>query len=131
MKLLESTQVLVSWIQGKFIPALPFYGFEASAPIPELKDLAEPQTIGQHIRKRRIQLRMKQARLANEFGISEDTLTAWENERNIPQIHFYPKLISFLGYNPFSLDTKSIGGQIYRYRTENGLSHRKLSRITG
>jgi DNA-binding transcriptional regulator YiaG len=40
-------------------------------------------------------------------------------------------MIEFLGYNPFHFDDKSIGGQIKMYRVKNGLSHRKLSKITG
>lgn len=72
---------------------------------------------------------MKQAQVAKQLGVSEDTITFWENERTAPQIHFYPKLIQFLGYNPFVKEVETIGGQIYLYRTEQGLSHRQLAKI--
>ena len=59
-----------------------------------------PVTLGDHIRKRRIDLRMLQKDVANVIGVSEDCITNWENNRTIPQIQFMPKIIKFLGYNP-------------------------------
>ncbi len=95
------------------------------------KSIENPQTVGEHIKKRRLALGLLQKDVARLWEVSEDTITSWENDRSEPQIRQYPKIIHFCGYNMFARDTKSIGGQIYRYRTENGLSFRELTKFTG
>jgi len=112
------------------IPALAFFGVELSAKLSS-QTIENPQTIGEHLRKRRLELKILQKEVAAILGVSEDTITYWENERNKPQIQFYPQIIQFLGYYPFDVDTKSIGGQIYKYRADYGLSHKNLARVTG
>lgn len=107
-----------------------FYGLEIKA-IRNSYDPSSLTAIGEHIKKRRIQLHLFQRDVAKILDVSEDTITYWENGRATPQIQHYPKVIEFLGYNPFALDKESIGGQIYRYRTEQGISHKALSRVTG
>ncbi len=116
--------------QHNFIPALPFFGIEQTAKR-QSKNIENPQTIGEHIKKRRQELQLSQKDVAKILKVSEDCITFWENGRSKPQIQFYPKIIEFLVYFPFEVDYKSIGGQIKKYRIENGLSHRKLSKITG
>lgn len=54
--------------------------------------------------------------------VSEDTITYWETGRRRPLIYHYPKIIEFLGYNPFPFETETIGRRIKKYRIENGLS---------
>lgn len=102
-----------------------------SAPAPYLKELHNPKTIGEHLRKRRLQLRLLQGDVANIFHVCEDSITGWENGRSVPQIQYYPKLIEFLGYNPFPVDTDTVGGRIKKYRIEHGLSHRRLGKMIG
>lgn len=112
------------------MPVLAFSSLEVIAQRP-LKLIENPQTIGKHLKKRRLELKIRQKDVAKLIGVSEDSVTYWENERSVPQIQFYPKIIDFLGYYPFQTNDKTIGGQLKRYRYENGLSHRKLSKITG
>lgn len=78
-----------------------------------------------------MELKLRQKDVAVQIGVSEDSITYWEYERSVPQIQFYPRIIDFLGYYPFQTNDKTIGGQLRRYRYENGLSHRKLSKMTG
>lgn len=89
---------------------------------PHLKELDNPQIIGDHIRRQRLKLRLLQGDLAERFNVCEDTITGWENRRSEPQIQFYPKIIEFLGYNPFTFETDTLGGRIRKYRHEKGLS---------
>ncbi len=56
------------------------------------------------------------------MNVSEDTLTYWENERNLPQIHHYPVIIAFLGYYPFDHETESLGGKLKQIRHCMGMS---------
>jgi len=64
-------------------------------------------------------------------GVSEDTITYWENGRAEPQIHLYPKVIEFLRYFPLEIDTSTFGGNIKKYRYRHGLSHKVLGKVLG
>lgn len=74
--------------------------FTQKRPLPD-KYPIEPKTIGEHIRKRRMDLKMTQKELSKHFGVTEDTITYWEVGRSMPQKKFYSRIISFLKYNPF------------------------------
>ena len=93
--------------------------------------IENPQVIGEHIKNRRLQLKLTQADVAKVFDICEDSMTGWENGRSKPQIQFYPKIISFLGYNPFSVDTSTLGGRIKYYRIIHGLSQEDFAKKIG
>ena len=74
---------------------------------------------------------MLQADVAKIFDVCEDSITGWENGRSVPQIQYYPKLIEFLGYNPFPVDTETLGGRIKKYRIEQGLSQEEFAKKIG
>jgi DNA-binding transcriptional regulator YiaG len=93
--------------------------------VPQYK--SNPQTIGEHIRKKRIESSLLQKQVAAQFGISEDTLTYWENERSQPQVHHYPTIISFLGYYPFDHETDSIAGKLKQIRYCYGLNFKQCA----
>jgi DNA-binding XRE family transcriptional regulator len=50
--------------------------------------------------------------VAEQFNVSEDCITYWENGRSKPQIEFYAKIRGFLGFNPFALDISTLEGRI-------------------
>lgn len=60
-----------------------------------------PITVGDHIRKARIERQLFQREVADIIGISEDCLTNWENNRCSPQNKYKEKITLFLGYTPF------------------------------
>jgi DNA-binding XRE family transcriptional regulator len=84
-------------------------------------------TIGDHIRARRITLGMLQNDLAKVFGVCEDSITGWENNRSIPLIQFMPGIIKFLGYIPIPTDQSSYAGKIFMLRMLYGVSQDGLS----
>lgn len=88
-----------------------------------------PTSIGEHIRKKRIELKLFQKDLADLFGVSEDCITYWENNRSTPQIHYYPVIIKFLAYCPFELDLTTFEGRIKAYRYLNGLSLKHFAKL--
>ncbi|MDN3581894.1 helix-turn-helix transcriptional regulator [Mucilaginibacter flavus] len=88
----------------------------------------DPQTIGEHIRKKRIKNNLLQREVAIILMVSEDTLTYWENERSHPQIHHYPAIISFLGYYPLDHETESFGGKLKQIRYFHGLTFKECAR---
>ncbi|TCC95041.1 helix-turn-helix domain-containing protein [Pedobacter hiemivivus] len=76
-----------------------------------------------------MELRIFQTDVAKMFSVSEDCITYWENNRSKPQINHYPRIIQFLGYFPFELDTSTIKGQIKAYRYVNGLSQKRFAML--
>lgn len=109
-----------------------FCEIEISAPGLKFRSTAyphHPKTIGEHIKKRRIDLSLFQKDVATLIGVSEDCITYWENDRSEPQIQFYPKIIKFLGYIPCSLNLKKLSGRINAYRYLNGLSQKQLGKL--
>jgi DNA-binding transcriptional regulator YiaG len=90
-----------------------------------------PKTIGEHIKKRRMDLGMYQADVARQFKVSEDCVCYWENGRSHPHLKYFPLIIAFLGYYPFDHETTTFGGKIRRYKYEHGLSNRKFAQMIG
>lgn len=72
-------------------------------------------------------LRLLQKDVATIFNVSEDCITYWENNRNKPQIKYYPYIIKFLGYYPFRLDLSTFTGRIEAFRYLNGLSQKQFA----
>ncbi|MCB9064118.1 MAG: transcriptional regulator [Chitinophagales bacterium] len=87
--------------------------------------------LGDHIRTRRKYLGLFQKDVAEIIGVSEDCITYWENRRSMPQINHYPAIIKFLGYSPSDYTEHELPQRILKYRTEYGLSHKKLGKIIG
>lgn len=59
-------------------------------------------TIGDHIRKKRIELDIFQKEVAEIIDVSEDCITFWEKGRSSPQKRYLEKIKLFLGYDPLS-----------------------------
>jgi DNA-binding XRE family transcriptional regulator len=57
--------------------------------------------IGDHIRKRRMDLKLTQKALAETLGVNKDTIRFWENGKAKPSLAKIPLIIEFIGYDPF------------------------------
>jgi DNA-binding transcriptional regulator YiaG len=66
-------------------------------PIPRL-----PNTIGAHLRRRRLQLKIFQREAARRLGVSMRTLSRWECDKVYPTWPFQPRIVDYLGYDPFT-----------------------------
>ncbi|MEE1947261.1 transcriptional regulator [Pedobacter sp. KR3-3] len=88
-----------------------------------------PVSIGDHIRKKRMDLKLFQKDVAKICGVTEDCITNWEKNRCTPQIQFFPIIIKFLGYLPFEVDNTTFPGRLKAYRLTNGLSQRQLGKV--
>jgi len=64
------------------------------------------------------------------IGTIIDFITFWENGRSQPQIHFYPKIISFLGNYPFN-EVDTFSGKLLKYRHLKGLTYKQLGKVVG
>ena len=88
------------------------------------------KTLGNHLRKRRLDLGLLQKEVAECLGVTTDTITNWELNRTEPGIHCYPAIIEFLGYVPFSMG-ETFPEKLKAYRMVNGLTQRQLARELG
>ena len=110
------------------IPALPFSRLHKNVYKPlGGKLLADPSSIGEKLRNRRLRLGLLQKDVASKIGVTEDCITLWEKNHHKPTVKYYPKIIKFLGYMPFDVDVSTLGGQIKLYRYLHGLSQEKLA----
>jgi len=87
-------------------------------------------TLGDHIRQKRLDLALLQSDVARLLNANEITIYNWENNRNVPQVHRIPKILAFLEYNPLSA-----GGSVLEKLTEmrrtRGLSQRAMAKRLG
>jgi DNA-binding XRE family transcriptional regulator len=62
--------------------------------------IKNPQTIGNHIRNRRYELKMTQKALAAQFGVCLSSIVRWEGGAEQPLKKQLPQITQFLGYEP-------------------------------
>ncbi|AJY71933.1 hypothetical protein RW64_11940 [Geobacter sulfurreducens] len=84
-----------------------------------------PESIGEHIRKRRMDLGLFQREAAGVIGVKECSIYNWERGVE-PELRFIPKIIDFLGYVPFGCPVGTLGRLGY-YKLINGLSYAGLA----
>ncbi len=87
--------------------ALPFcqITLNAQKPLPS----AYPQTLktlGDHLRKRRLDLKLLQREVAQKLGVGESSIYNWENNLTKPALRYIPKIVKFLGYAPYGPATE-------------------------
>jgi transcriptional regulator with XRE-family HTH domain len=87
-------------------------------------------TMGDHIRKRRLDVRLLQKDVAGVLGVDTMTVNNWERNRCQPRLYLFPKIIQFLGYDPFPTNGEpTLGEAIKAYRLMHGLSQNKLAKV--
>ncbi|MBI1805107.1 MAG: helix-turn-helix transcriptional regulator [Ignavibacteriae bacterium] len=89
------------------------------------------KTLGDHIRKRRLDLGMHQKDVAKLINTTTSTITNWEKNRTSPRLRLLPSVFGFLGYNPLQSNPNSLGEKIKQYRIQKGLSLRRLAKELG
>jgi transcriptional regulator with XRE-family HTH domain len=95
------------------------------------KDYAdEPQTIGEHIKKRRLETGLTQAQAAARLGVSASALLHWETGKKLPLPRMLGQLTSFLGYDPFPAPA-TIPERLFNERQKRGWSIRAAARQVG
>jgi DNA-binding XRE family transcriptional regulator len=62
----------------------------------------EPTTLGQHLKKKRFLAGVRQSEAALQLGVSDRTLSLWETDRIYPAWTFQPRIIAYLGHDPFT-----------------------------
>jgi DNA-binding transcriptional regulator YiaG len=87
-------------------------------------------TIGDHIRKRRLDLGLFQRQVAAQIGVDEDSVWNWEKGGMKPEIRYLTGIMSFLGYNPLP-EPESLPSRLVWARSSRGLSRVSCARMLG
>ena len=111
--------------------ALPFCSLSLKGQKPKSKKYPNKiNTLGDHIRKRRLDLGLLQREAAEKIGVDETSIYNWEKQRTLPEIRFIAPIIKFLGYDPFP-EPESFPERLKTYRIRMGLSQKKLAEKLG
>jgi transcriptional regulator with XRE-family HTH domain len=92
--------------------------------------LTEVNTVGDHIRRKRLDLKMLQREVAERIGVGQTSVFKWEANTVSPEIRCMPAIIRFLGYNPLPT-AKSWGGRLVRHRTSLGMTQGEAAKRLG
>jgi transcriptional regulator with XRE-family HTH domain len=99
------------------------------------KDCAFPTKlnyVGDHLRKRRLDLRLLQREVAKQIGVTTCTVQYWEANRVAPAIRFRPQIDRFLGYDcRVGAATESLAQRLKNHRQKHGLSQKRLAALLG
>jgi transcriptional regulator with XRE-family HTH domain len=87
-------------------------------------------TLGDHLRRRRLDLGLTQQQLAIKIKASKASIVSWEMNRYEPGVRYIPGIVSFLGYFPY-VPTTSSGIWLQQCRRCNGYSQEKLAKVMG
>jgi transcriptional regulator with XRE-family HTH domain len=88
-------------------------------------------TLGDHIRKKRLDLGLFQKDVAVTIGVNTCTITNWEKGHSEPKIRFIPRINEFLGYKLPLPPPTTLGERIEQYRTLSGVSQKEMARRIG
>ncbi|PIU56435.1 MAG: transcriptional regulator [Chloroflexi bacterium CG07_land_8_20_14_0_80_45_17] len=114
------------------IPALPFCHISLKGQKPLSR--AYPQqlkTLGDHLRKKRLNLKLLQREVALILGVEEATIWNWEKNRTSPPVRYLPRIIKFLGYSPFENSPQTLGQRVLNYRRLYGITQKELAHRLG
>lgn len=97
-------------------------------PVPAHPDYpVECKTLGDHMRKTRIDKGLSQAKVATLLNVTEGTVTGWELGHHAPQVPQRARIIRFLGFDPSSEADTTLGQRIIAYRARFGLTQKELA----
>jgi transcriptional regulator with XRE-family HTH domain len=86
--------------------------------------------VGDHIRKKRLAMKLLQKDVAKRLGVDTCNIFNWEANTRQPQVRFIPAIIRFLGYDPLPAAT-TWAERLVRRRTLLGLSQTQSAERIG
>lgn len=91
------------------------------------------ETIGHHIKTRRLDFGLYQKDVARQLGVKTETVTSWERNYTAPKLSLIPWVITFLGYDPVQdeIESLSLGERMVRARYPFGMTQKDLARRLG
>jgi len=91
---------------------------------------SSPTTVGEHIRKVRMDRGLLQREAANQIGADPKTVANWEAGRSEPAIWHWPGVLRMLGFIPFEIG-ETIPERLRAYRMIRGISQADLATEVG
>ena len=76
-------------------------------------------------------MKFTKVQLSLFFNVSDVTIYLWERNKVEPSVAQIPKIIEFLGRDPFEKRTENLGDKIREYRRVHGLTKKKLAEQLG
>ncbi|MCX6968035.1 MAG: helix-turn-helix transcriptional regulator [Verrucomicrobia bacterium] len=110
-------------LKGKRCSQGPYFRAQTGYP-------STPKTIGEAIRKRRLDLGLKQREAAKRIGCNYLTLVNWEKGHFSPRVNHMAGVVQFLGYNPLPTGS-TIAEQLVAHRKAHGLTQKNFARELG
>jgi transcriptional regulator with XRE-family HTH domain len=109
---------------------LPFSGWvlRGQKPFPKGYPKA-PKTLEEHLKRRRLDLRMQMKELAALLGVHPATIRNWEHGRSTADLRSIPAAVHFLGADPRPAGSFPLRLRLARERL--GLSQRALAALLG
>ena len=108
---------------------LPWVPVTLKGLIPKKTDF-EPKTLGEHVRRRRLELGLNQNQTAFQLGTKPWTVLNWEKGHTEPPIGSMPAILQFLGYAPFP-EPQSLPERLFAKRRTMGWSIGEAARHLG
>ena len=111
--------------------AVGFHQLELHVPKPLPPDYpTELRTLGDHLRKARLDRDLLQKDVAELLGVNVNTVVGWEIGRKEPKVSYLPRIYEFIGYDPFP-HGETLGQRLRNERHKRGLTQHQLARLLG
>jgi transcriptional regulator with XRE-family HTH domain len=109
--------------------ALPFCHLTLKAPKPPLSAYpCPPKTLGEHLKKKRMDLKLTPTYVAFMLKCDKTSVHNWEHSLYSPSLQYYHRIIEFLGYAPYDATKMTLGQKIRAKRWFMGISQEKLAK---
>ena len=76
-------------------------------------------------------MKLSKRQLSLNLNVSDITIYLWERNKVKPSLTQIPKIIEFLGRDPFEVKSDNLGDRPRSYRRLNGLSQKKFAEHLG
>lgn len=112
-----------------FAPFFPISGIRFQILHPDVQAL--PQSgLPRLLREARLEMGLTKREAAKRLGVCVDVVGLWERGEHAPRIHYYPRLIEFLG-NDAWLEERTPADRIRKCRAKNGWSQARFGQQIG
>jgi len=85
-----------------------------------------PQSVGDHLRLRRLQLKLLQKEVAARLRVHKGSIANWEANLTQPSVEYMPAIRAFLGYDPLP-PAQGWAARLVRGRTVLGFSQQRMA----
>lgn len=92
--------------------------------------MENPQTLGEHLKRKRIESGLLQREVAEVLGACHTAYLRWETDQSEPYVRYYPAIIAFLGYAPWR-QAESRQEHMLQFRRQRGWSIERAAKQAG